>query len=63
MTDGHHRLHILHADNTGKTEDAKFIISCQVISSMHKKQVDTLISKNQVLKILYVKHRVYNETT
>ena len=26
-------------------------------------QVDILISKNQVLQILYLKHRVYNETT
>ena len=26
-------------------------------------QVDILISKNQALQILYLKHRVYNETT
>ena len=28
-----------------------------------KKQVDILISKNQALEILYLKHRVYNKTT
>ena len=28
-----------------------------------EKQVDILISKNQALQILYLKHRVYNETT
>ena len=27
------------------------------------KQVDILISKNQALQILYLTHRVYNETT
>ena len=27
------------------------------------KQVDILISKNQVLQVLYLKHHVYNETT
>ena len=27
------------------------------------KQVDILISKNQALQILHLKHRVYNETT
>ena len=29
----------------------------------NEKQVDILISKNQALQILYLKHRVYNETT
>ena len=29
----------------------------------HEKQVDILISKNQALQILYLTHRVYNETT
>ena len=27
------------------------------------KQVDILISKNQALQILYLKHHIYNETT
>ena len=29
----------------------------------HRKQGDILISKNQALQILYLKHHVYNETT
>ena len=29
----------------------------------HVKQVDILISENQALQILYLTHRVYNETT
>ena len=31
--------------------------------SLLMKQVDILISKNQALQILYLTHRVYNETT
>ena len=34
IQNGHH-LQILHADDTGKTEDAKFITLCQVDSSMY----------------------------
>ena len=30
-----------------------------VLAKLHQKQVDILISKNQALKILYLKHHVY----
>ena len=36
--------------------------ACKNWPSEHK-QVDILISKNQAQQILYLKHRVYNETT
>ena len=35
MIQNDHHLQILHADDTGKTEDAKFITSCQVDSFMY----------------------------
>ena len=34
-----------------------------MLANVNVQQVDILISKNQALQILYIKHRVYNETT
>ena len=34
-----------------------------VPSVLYGQQVDILISKNQALQVLYLKHCVYNETT
>ena len=41
---------------------SRFMLNKQIDKSKSK-QVDILISKNQALQILYLTHRVYNETT
>ena len=56
----YHTIFSLEENERGKTDLVQFEIDTG--DSPPKKQVDILISKNQALQILYLKHCIYKTT-